>query len=201
MPNNKIIIVLTAVITLALLIPGLTQPMLTMKADLNRQALVQEGKKVIKEQSIHPAMASMATQFLDGLKVEGTSRIYDKTRSILGTASDLWQSGYILVAILIVTFSAIIPGFKTLLLLLAAISPKPNNFLQINSLLSKWSMADVYAIGVLIACLAANASSQKNAVIQFEAQLHPGYYWFVGYCLTSVLLSQLISKKTENQNS
>ena len=198
MTNNKIMIILTAVISLALLIPGLTQPMMTMKADLNRQALVQEGKKIIKEQNIHPAMASMATQFLDGLKVEGTSRVYDKTRSILGTASDLWNSGYLLVAILIVMFSAVIPGFKTLLLLLAALIPKPDIPLRINSGLSKWSMADVFAIGVLIACLAANASSHGNGIIQFEAQLHSGFYWFVGYCLISILLSQVTCRRTES---
>ncbi|OED45285.1 hypothetical protein ACH42_05220 [Endozoicomonas sp. (ex Bugula neritina AB1)] len=199
MSSNRLIPIFITIVALFFLIPGLTQPMITLKADLNHQALIQEGKKIIKQQNLHPAMTSMATQFLDGLKVEGSSQVYNKTRSILGTASDLWNSGFQLVALLIITFSVIIPAFKILLLLSASILSKNQHLLTLNSFLSKWSMADVFAIGVLIACLAANASSpntlsQGNGIIHFQAQLHSGFYWFLAYCLISILLSHIINK-------
>ena len=196
------IIILAMIASLALLIPGLLQPMITLNADLNRQALVIEGKKLIKEQSIHPAISSMATQFLDGLTVKGQSRVYSKTRSILGTANDLWQSGYQLVALLIVLFSAIIPGIKTLCLLFASILSKNRKLLKINSILSKWSMADVFAVGVIIACLAANGTSSQSALLSFQAELHSGFYWFVAYCLLSAFIGQYLNRyalSEENQ--
>ena len=195
MLSSRITILLVAIVSLALLIPGLTKPMITLQADLNRHALVQEGKRIIQEQKINPAITAMATQFLDGLKVEGSSKVYDKTRSILGTAQDLWRSGYGLVAVLIVLFSAVIPGIKALILLCAAALKQPQALLKVNSWLSKWSMADVFAIGVLIACLAANASSSQSSIINFQASLHDGFYWFVAYCLVSAALAQIINRQ------
>lgn len=199
MLRRKLFPLLVIAATLALLVPGLTQPMITLKADLNRQALVNEGKKLIKEQNLHPAMTSMATQFLSNLKVEGQSRVYDKTRSILGTAKDLWDSGYQLVALLIVLFSVVIPTVKILCLMLVSFLSSSQaafqrKMIRINGVLSKWSMADVFAMGVLIACLAANASNVQSAVIQFSAQLHGGFYWFVGYCLLASTLGQLVER-------
>ncbi|MFK0572259.1 paraquat-inducible protein A [Endozoicomonas sp.] len=194
MTFQKLILPLMMVISLGLLIPGLTQPMITMKADLDHQAMLNEGKKIVQQQSLHPAMASLATQFLDSIEVKGTSRVYEKTRSILGTAEDLWKGGYHLVALLIVTFSLLAPAFKLGCLLLANFLKKNHKLLSINSFLSKWSMADVFAIGVLIASLAANGSAVENALIQFEAQLHSGFYWFAGYCLISNFMGQLAEK-------
>ena len=151
-----------------------------------------EGQKVLKQQSLHPAVMSMAEQFLGSLKVDGQSRVYDKTRSILGTAEDLWDFGFRFVAILILTFSVLIPLIKVLLLLFAF---KPNAspaVLKWNSMISKWSMADVFAIGVLIAMLTANAASSESTLINFHGEVHAGFYWFVAYCLTSNLASQLL---------
>lgn len=195
MSQNKIGLAVAMAISLVLLIPGLTQPMITLNADLNRQALVQEGKKIVQEQDVHPAILSMASQFLDGLKVDGYSRVYDKTRSLLGTANDLWDSGYLLVAVLIVFFSAVIPSIKILILLLALVINRNQPLIRINGYLSKWSMADVFAIGVIIACLAANAASSESALINFQAELHNGFYWFVAYCLASAGLGQWLQKQ------
>lgn len=197
MTSRRLLLTFMMVISLGLLVPGLTQPMITMKADLDRQEMLNEGKKIVKQQNLHPAMASLATQFLDSLEVEGTSRIYDKTRSILGTAEDLWRSGYYLVALLIVTFSLLVPLFKLVCLLLANFLEKSHKLLNINSFLSKWSMADVFAIGVLIAFLAANSSAVENAIVQFDAELHSGFYWFVAYCVISNLMGQFAEKKLE----
>ncbi|KEI71574.1 paraquat-inducible protein A [Endozoicomonas elysicola] len=197
MTISRLLLPLMLIISLGLLISGVTQPMITMKANLDRQAMLDEGKKIIEQQNLHPAMASLASQFLGSLSVEGTSKVYDKTRSILGTANDLWKSGYHLVAFMIVTFSLLIPVFKLFCLILALVLVKSNKPLWINSFLSKWSMADVFAIGILIAFLAANSSAVESAVIQFDAELHSGFYWFVAYCVTSNLLGQFAEKTME----
>ena len=198
MLKQRLSIILVSVISLSLLVPGLILPMMTLKADLNRQSLVSEGQKIITEQNLHPAMASMANQFLGSLKVDGHSRIYEKKRSILGTAEDLWNFGYKLVAVLIITFSVVIPALKTLLLLSASIKTQNLRLLRLSAAFSKWSMADVFAIGVLIACLSANASSSESAIVNFQAELHQGFYWFVAYCLLSGVMGQWLTSQFKN---
>ena len=195
MAKTKIAPLIVVILSLALLIPGITRPLMTLQADMNRQALVSEGKKVLNEQKLHPAMASIANQFLDNLRVEGQSQVYDKTRSILGTAEDLWNFGYKLVAILILTFSVVIPGIKSLMLLSACLINDNRKLLEVSAVISKWSMADVFAMGVLIASLAANAASSESAILSFHASLHDGFYWFLAYCLISGAAGQWLAKE------
>ncbi len=194
MQSKKPFLFLSCLLSLALLVPGITLPFISLQADMNRQAVVNEGKKLINEQQLHPAMASMANQFLDGMKVQGKTRLYDKTRSILSTATTLWQTGYLLVAVLIIAFSVIIPALKLLLLMAALISRKPEPLIDLNGILSKWSMADVFAMGIIIACLAANGTSSQKALLNFNAELHSGFYWFVAYSLFSIASGQLLSR-------
>ena len=201
MQIQRLVIIFTALLSLALLIPGITKPMISLRGDMDQQALINEGKKLISEQKLHPAMISMANKFLSGLNVEGKIKLYDKTRSILGTAEDLWKSGYLLVAILIVVFSIIIPSIKTLLQLIACAVKNNNRLIDLNSFLSRWSMPDVFAIGVIIACLAANGSSSQKAPLMFSADLHSGFYWFVAYCLASIAAGQLVSSLSSTTSS
>lgn len=199
MTNSKLLTSLMMIVSLCLLIPGVTLPMITIKADLDQQTLLNEGKNIVQQQNLHPTIASLATQFLNGLKAKGTSKIYEKKRSILDTAEDLWKNGYYLLALLIVTFSLIVPTIKLNCLLLAAYLKKNYNLLRLNSLLSKWSMADVFAIGVLIAFLAANSSTVENTLLQFDATLHSGFYWFVAYSVVNNLMESLINSGASNK--
>ena len=50
----------------------------------------------------------------------------------------------------------------------------------------KWAMADVFAVGILIAYLATSSEAAINA------HLEPGYYYFVGYCLISLAAIQVM---------
>ncbi len=59
--------------------------------------------------------------------------------------------------------------------------------------ISKWSMADVFLIGVFIAFLAANSIDQSKDVLQVQATLGTGFYYFLGYCLLSILSSQFLT--------
>jgi uncharacterized paraquat-inducible protein A len=66
---------------------------------------------------------------------------------------------------------------------------------SVSNLISKWSMADVFVVGVFVAFLAANAVKKEGGLLSFEAVLGPGFYFFLGYCLLSILSSQLLAAK------
>ncbi len=51
---------------------------------------------------------------------------------------------------------------------------------------SKWSMADVFAMGVLVCFLAANGTATLTA------RLEVGFYFFLAYCLVSLLSVQVM---------
>ena len=173
------------VLSIALLIPGLTLPMMTLQAEINEQSLISHGKTVLAQQGLPAPLGQIAMGMLDSLKMEDPVKLIDKTQSILGTSHSLFEQGYPIVALLIITFSTVFPLIK-LLLLGIYICIGHTCLLRINQALSKWSMADVFAIGVLISFLMATAAEKDNALIVFKTQLHAGFYCFIAYCLFSV---------------
>ena len=157
--RNVVAACLTAV-SLGLLIPGLTQPALTISA------------------SIH---------------LLGTEReIFRQTQSIVQAVERLLDSGNLFVAGLIVVFSILVPFIKALLvvviLFMGESATRDRLYLFVRSV-SKWSMADVFAVGVFIAYLAAVATDNLHAVTG------QGFYYFAAYCLTSNLAFQVLSTK------
>ena len=158
MTNRNRAAVLLAVISLGLLIPGLTQPMLTIKASLNLLGMTRE--------------------------------LANETRSIIGAIRSLHDSGDDFVAGLILLFSVMVPLVKAVLMVPILFAKdrarRRRTFLFVRSI-SKWAMADVFAIGVFIAFLAAKATSNM------AASLGPGFYWFTAYCLVSNASFQLLS--------
>ncbi len=154
--RNRLAIVLT-VLSLILLIPGLRNPMLTITA---------------------------------GFEFMGRNReIFRQTQSILQAVESLWNSGNGFVAFLILLFSVTIPFLKAIaffvILATKRIEARRRLYLTVRSL-SKWSMADVFVVGVFIAFLAAVATDNLNAIIE------SGFYYFVGYCLVSNLAFQML---------
>ena len=115
--------------------------------------------------------------------------LYEETQSILRAIQRLYDSKNYFVAGLVLLFSVIVPFIKAALLavILKAKNPvtKYRLYLLVRSM-SKWAMADVFAVGVFIAFLAA------NALDNLDAKLHPGYYYFVAYCLVSNVAFQFL---------
>ena len=58
-------------------------------------------------------------------------------------------------------------------------------YLAVRSL-SKWAMADVFAVGVFIAMLAARGTDNLDGIPG------PGFYYFAAYCLVSNLAFQVL---------
>lgn len=181
----------------SLLYPGLTQPMLSVSGTVEKAKLVDVGKQLIEESPNTPALvSSMVDMVIGGLDVSGTVNAFDKTRSILGTASELYANNHLLVALLIVTFSVIVPLTKALILLsvLLPVSRKAKTtLLWVSNAISKWSMADVFVIAIFIAFLAGNGIQESRGLVDFEAHLGIGFWYFLGYCLISILGTQILS--------
>jgi paraquat-inducible protein A len=147
--RNRVALAL-AVVSLALLWPGLVQPVLTIKATM---------------------------EFFGQSQV-----LSNETRSVVSAITSLHQSGNNFVAGLILVFSVLIPITKAALLIpmftLRDAGQRYRTYKLVQTI-SKWSMADVFAVGMLIALLAGKATAHLTAVTG------AGFYFFASYCLVS----------------
>lgn len=119
----------------------------------------------------------------------GKVPIYHQTRSILGTVRNLYETGNALVAALILLFSVIVPCAKGLALLYALAfrrAPGRRAAHRFVSLAGKWSMADVFVMGIFLAYLAAGSANGVTASLQ------DGFWYFLAACLLSVASAQLL---------
>lgn len=123
------------------------------------------------------------------LPLIGKMELYNQTQSIFQTIQTLFQSGNELVGGLILLFSIVVPMIKAALLLAVFVFkqwPYRDMAYKIVNAIAKWSMADVFVIGVFMAYLAGKANPNINAI------LHEGFWWFTAYCVLSILGGQLL---------
>jgi hypothetical protein len=57
-------------------------------------------------------------------------------------------------------------------------------------------MADVFVIAIIVAFMAANAST-VGVLLNLGARFEPGFYFFLGYCIFSILSIQVIIRKNK----
>lgn len=185
-------------------VPGISQSMLTLEGSVDKARLVDLGKEMVSgSPEVMPLVAGMATTLLDSLNVEGSIAAYEKTRSILGTVKELFDSKNYLVGFLVMLFSVIIPLTKGVLLLSSAIVREiriKGHAVNISGLISKWSMADVFVVAIIVAYLAANATRDMGELFTLNARFEPGFYFFLGYCVLSILSAQLMKVERKNRN-
>lgn len=194
---RKLACLLCIVAACALLYPGVTQPVLTLSGDIPRSELAEFGMEAIAGKdadSQSRQMLNMISQFLGLDRLEGSIEVYRQTRSISGFAGELARQGNLLVAALIVVFSMIVPVGKMFILAGAMFSPPilAEPLLRINAALSKWSMADVFVIALLVAFMAGRASGHAGELLRMHAELGPGFYYFLAYCLFSIAAGALL---------
>jgi paraquat-inducible protein A len=147
-----------------------------------------------------------------------TSQIIDKELSIVATVNELWRDHRYLVSILIFAFSIVIPIAKTALVTAVYCMrnvAKQRKLINIVATVGKWSMADVFVVAVFLAILstnhAENTQSQEltffGMKIAFEmstqtlSNVGQGFYYFVGYCVLSLIGSQLILKSISGEKN
>jgi hypothetical protein len=193
--------ILLMLIALGFLVPGVTQPILSLIGTVDKTALVDLGVQTLASTPGVPAfMVSISEQLVGQLDTSGELHAYEKTRSIAGTVQELYQAEQWLVALLIGLFSIVIPALKSLLMLTSALTQHSRNRQavdKIKNMISKWSMADVFVVAIIVAFLAANATQQTEKLFSLNAQFMPGFYYFLSYCILSILSSQLLDKQPD----
>ncbi len=198
---RKLLVLLCIAIAVALLYPGVTQPVLTLTGTIEKSDVARLGVELLAGEGADSQTRQMlmaVSSFMGLDRVEGQLVVYDNTRSIWDTAGELARTGNLLVAVLIVVFSVVIPCFKLLLQLASVLAPQAalrQGLLWLNGALSKWSMADVFVVGLLVAYMAGSASEPMGDMLNMSAALQPGFYYFLGYCLFSVAAGALLARE------
>ncbi len=118
--------------------------------------------------------------------------LFNEERSVLGTLESLWKSGNYWPFLLIFLFGIIVPIVKSLLIfyLLLVKGAHTWGYKFLNAI-SKWAMADVFAISILVAFLGANAMENTRANLEI------GFYCFAAYVLLSAFVVVLLGKILE----
>lgn len=163
MTKRNMLAMFLTVVSLILLGPGLTKPALTIKATMD---------------------------FLGQ-----TRELTNETRSVVGAAKKLHDTGNDFVAGLILLFSILIPFIKAALMIPIFMMPgtaTSDRLYRFVRAISKWAMADVFAVGMLIAFLVAKGTANLAAVAG------PGFYFFAAYCLVSNLAFQVMERPRAN---
>ncbi len=200
--KRKLLCLVLIAIALGLLYPGVTQPVLTLTGTIEKSRLAELGIDMIAGEGADQQtrqMLSAISSFLGFDQIEGQLEAYHNTRSIWGTVDELARTGNLPVALLIVFFSLVIPVFKLLLQAVALVVPQgevQRPLLWLNAALSKWSMADVFVMGMLVAYMAGSASGQMGDMLTMDAALEPGFYYFLAYCLFSVAAGTVMYRAT-----
>jgi paraquat-inducible protein A len=217
-------------ITVVLLLPGLTLPVITLRGTLDPEGAATLAPRILEEGltdetvgmlrfMINPALLPMLESTPGGLKealvnrlgpqigqqlaAGGEIEVYQQTRSIVGSVKHLYRVGSPTAATLILVFSIIVPFTKIALVLWALFHrdlQRQKRTLHFVELIAKWAMADVLAVALFIAYLAAQASQTPPGpgfvpqLVTFTATFGPGFYWFAAYCLVSLGVQQATAR-------
>ena len=187
------------ILSIAFLIPGVTLPLLTIQATIDKQEMLSMVMKAMfpPDQS-NNFVQNMLRSVLQQINLEGSVEVFESTRSLIKTMTELISHDHIVVGLLIGVFGLIIPLFKIILILLSVLvysSDKKNYLLKVSGLLGKWSMSDVFVMAIIVAFLAINANEQSIKAIQMNAELGSGFYFFAIYCLLAIAAGQLLEKR------
>ncbi len=111
------------------------------------------------------------------------------------------------VGVLVILFSVVFPTLKMLALAASLFRPallRTNRFVKVLAFeLSKWSMADVMVLAIFMSFVAFNGvigsafdglrtmpNVQQVLIPTDASKILPGYYLFIGFCVSSILLSR-----------
>jgi hypothetical protein len=133
--------------------------------------------------------------------------LYYRSKTVLEVSETLIQMGrpaMTLVAVLVILFSVVFPALKMLALGACLFRPALLRTSRLVKLLafelSKWSMADVMVLAIFMSFVAFNGvigsawdglpNIQQVMIPTNASKILPGYYLFIGFCVSSILLSK-----------
>lgn len=201
--KRKTFSILLFVLSIVFLVPGLTLPLMSIEATVEKQAMLNlTAQALTPEDDANQLIGSMLQSFVYQLDVEGDVIVFESTRSLLGTMSELISHGHVVVGVLIGLFGVLIPVIKILIVLCAWVFAAPRlakQLLSINAQLGKWSMSDVFVMSLIVTFLAINANEYAINTVQMTAEFGPGFYFFTVYCLLAIAASQLMHNTNETK--
>ncbi len=136
--------------------------------------------------------------------------LYYRSKTVLEVSRTLMQMGrpaMTLVGVLVILFSVVFPALKMLALGACLLRPSLLRTSRLVKLLafelSKWSMADVMVLAIFMSFVAFNSvigsawdglrgvpNVQQVLIPTDASRILPGYYLFVGFCVSSIILSK-----------
>jgi hypothetical protein len=140
--------------------------------------------------------------------------LYYRSKTVLEVCQTLIQTRrpeMMLVGVLVILFSVVFPALKMLALgawLLRPALLRTNRLVKLLAFeLSKWSMADVMVLAIFMSFVAFNGvigsawdgmrdvpNVQQVLIPTNASKILPGYYLFIGFCVSSILLSKELER-------
>ena len=140
--------------------------------------------------------------------------LYYRSKTVVEVFQTLVQMGrpeMTLVGGLVILFSVVFPALKMLALGACLFRPallRTNRFVKLLAFgLSKWSMADVMVLAIFMSFVAFNGvigsawdglravpNIQQVLIPTDASKVLPGYYLFIGFCLSSIFLSKKLER-------
>ena len=221
--------------SIAILIPGLFLPVLSIRGLLTREGIAAVAPQMLDKGLNDETMATLTSMLnpqivtmvqitgadlrktiIDRLtpqlttalqKNVGDVEVYQQTRSIVGSIENLYDVGSPVPATLILLFSVVVPFTKAALVgwaVLVSSDERGRRTMRFVEAIAKWSMADVFVVGLFIAYLAAEATQQAEGstalgLVAFDARFGPGFYWFAAYCVLSLASQQYTRRAMERE--
>lgn len=191
MIDFKSLIVGLTLVSIVLLLLGITLPMIDIDARLNSFKLELMGDSIEFDEQI----------------------MYFQSKSIYDVTTTLWRGGGLdlkIVGTLIFLFSIVFPIIKLTLSTLFLYTEKIRQSSLAKNIifyLGKWSMADVFVVAIFMAYIGfyGIVTSQLGAIGQNQtgyavetvnySRLAPGALFFTLYCLVSIFTSILINRR------
>ncbi len=122
--------------------------------------------------------------------------LFSEKRSVLGMLEKLWDDGNYWPFSLIFLFGIIVPLIKSGIIFYLLLGKNPAiKWQRFVSAISKWAMADVFAISIFVAFLGANAMQNTQGILQ------PGFYYFTGYVILSGIVAMFCGKMLSNSTT
>ncbi|MFH0894688.1 MAG: paraquat-inducible protein A [Bacteroidota bacterium] len=124
---------------------------------------------------------------------DGKMYFYYQNKSATDLISLLFRNNNFFVGFCILLFSVVIPFFKMSVSIAVLFKPallkKKFHYFVVHKI-GKWSMADVFVAASFLAYLSFN---NMNTGIETQSVVLPGLYFFLAYCIISLVSSHLIS--------
>jgi len=118
--------------------------------------------------------------------------IFNNTVSLFTALQELWGEGYVILFLVLFSFSIFLPLVKIVLLFYLQLSTKVSQqshkkIIGFLELVGKWSMLDVFVVAILLVTIKLGPMA--------NVQVHFGLYLFLASIILMMLLSHILHRK------